>query len=141
VIRGWNGSLHVDPDAVTIRRGVRGLITRHDARDQRIPFREIREVWFQAPPSRWGVGYIHFVRGPETLAPEQHLAVLRHQDTVSFTGRDPDAWQSLAREVASRAGVELHDVPAVSSDELLRLRQKEGSLGFGSSRARDDFRL
>lgn len=112
--RGYNGNLLLSPNRLTIERGLKGLIIRHCSSPRLdIAYAEIREVRYR-PSKRGWVGYLQLVTQPEPPDAHDFVSCVRDDRTVSFL-RHADEWESVASEIARRAGVRLTKLPARSS--------------------------
>ena len=102
-LRGYNGSLIIGNDAVLIRRGLRGVLTRKRRDpDLRMPFDEVAAVRFA--PSGLLVGYLQVIERGASVGSSGYLTTIRDHRTVTFLTRS-GRWRRAAEEVADRSGV------------------------------------
>lgn len=102
-LRGYNGSLIVENDAVLIRRGLRGVLTRKRRDpDLRIRFDEVAAVRFA--PAAWLVGYVQIIERGASVGSNGYFTTIRDHRTVTFLTRS-GGWRRAAEEIADRSGV------------------------------------
>lgn len=104
-LRGWNGTLVLNAEGVTIRRGLKGLIVRKRRDpDVEVAWNQIAQVRFA--PARGVGGYVQIIERSSPLNARDYLETIRARTTVTFARRS-ERWRQAAEEIATRSGASL----------------------------------